>query len=54
MAAGQRKDGESFKEYRERLSDQQKQVKDMQAGVLLWQPKQGTYKKAKHGQIGSR
>ena len=54
MAAGKRKENESFKDYRARLVDQQKGANINKAGELLWHPSRGTYTKAKHGQIGSR
>lgn len=53
MAAGKRKDGESFKEYRARLRDEQKEIKRSRAGVLIWSYIDGTYNCSKHGPIGS-
>jgi hypothetical protein len=55
MAAGKRKESESFAAYRERLTEQAKSIRIDSKGVFIWNAiSQGTYIKTKHGPIGTQ
>jgi len=51
MAARKRREGESFKAYREALKYEAKVEKRSLRGRVLWAGYNGTYIRAKHGRL---